>query len=151
MLVLHRHRTQHIVEIICWYNFAESQDEFAIDQLLPPPKLVEFRTVKWVRARQRIVPLHAASLSIRVLTVELQKLDSKAATSPTEDFLRIQANSQDKQSIKAPLARIGTTGKQAICISGQQASQEKSRVFRQAKKSLDRFLQLTCACANINC
>src|SRR6187399_2021983 len=117
MLVLHRHRTQHIVEIICRYNFAESQDEFAVEQLLSPPKLVELRTVQRCRARQRIVALHAASLSICVLTVELQKLDAKAAARPTEDFLCVQASSENKQSIKAPLAWIGTTGSQPIPIS----------------------------------
>jgi hypothetical protein len=95
--------------------------------------------------------LYAASLSICVLTVELQKLDAKATAWPTEDFLRIHASSENKQSIKAPLARIVTTGSQPICISSQEASQEKSRVSRQAKKFLDRFLQLACACANINC
>jgi len=41
MLILHRHWTQHIVEIVCRRNFAESQDEFAIEKLLSPPKLVE--------------------------------------------------------------------------------------------------------------
>src|SRR4029079_19713739 len=118
MLVLHRHRTQHNVEIVCRYNFAESQDEFAVEQLLPPPKLVELRTEQWFRARQRIVALYAASLSICVLTVELQKLNAKAAARPTEDFLRSHASAENKQSIKAPLAWIGTTGSQPICISG---------------------------------
>src|SRR5690349_20437302 len=126
MLVLHRHRTQHIVEIICRYNFAESQDKFAVEQLLPPPKLVELRTVQWFRARQRIVALHAASLPICVLTVELEKLDAKAAARPTEDFLRIKASPENQQSIKAPLARIVPTGSQPICISGDQASEAKS-------------------------
>src|SRR4029077_20355644 len=146
MLVLHRHRTQHVVEIICRYNFAESQDEFAVEQFLPPPKLVELRTEQWFRPWERIVALQTASLSRCLLTVELQKLDAKAAAWPTKDFLRIHASSKNKQSIKAPLARIVTTGSQPICISCNQASEEKSRVFRQAKKSLDRFLQLTCAC-----
>ena len=41
MLILHRHWTQHIVEIVRRRNFAESQDEFAIEKFLPPPKLVE--------------------------------------------------------------------------------------------------------------
>src|SRR4029078_6304817 len=106
MLVLHRHRTQHVVEIICRYNFAESQDEFAVEKLLPPPKLVELRTEQWFRAGQRIVALHTASLSICVLTVELHQLHAKAAAWPTEDFLRIHASSKNKQSVKAPLARI---------------------------------------------
>src|ERR1044071_4039962 len=99
MLVLHRDRTQHVIEIICRYNFAESQDEFAVEQLLPPPKLVKLRTEQWRRARQRNVALYAASLSICVLTVELQKLNAKATAWPTEDFLRIHASSENKQSI----------------------------------------------------
>src|ERR1044071_728236 len=99
MLVLHGDRTQHIVEIICRYNFAESQDEFAVEQFLPPPKLVQLRTEQWLRTRQRIVALYAASLSICGFTVELQKLHAKAAARPTEDFLRIHASSENKQSV----------------------------------------------------
>ena len=105
---------------------------FAIEKLLPPPKLVQLGTVQWVRARQRIVALYAASLSICVFTVELQKLDAEAAAWPANKLLRIKASSDNKEPIEAPLARIGAAGKQAICISNPNASQENSCVSRQA-------------------
>jgi hypothetical protein len=41
MLILNRHRTQHIVEIVCRRDFAESEGELSIEKLLSPPKLVE--------------------------------------------------------------------------------------------------------------
>ena len=58
-----------------------------------------------------IVSLHAASLSICVLTVELQKLDAEAAAWPANELLRIKASSDNKEPVEAPLARIGAAGK----------------------------------------
>src|SRR4029450_7740894 len=114
MLILHRHRTQHIVEIVCRRNFADSQNELSIEKLLSPPQLVQLGTVQWLRARQRIVALHAASLGICVLTVELQKLDTEAAAWPADQFLRIKASSDNKEPVEAPLARCRAGGKEAM-------------------------------------
>jgi hypothetical protein len=55
--------------------------------------------------------LHAAGLSICVLTVELEKLDAKAAAWPANELLRIKASSENKEPVETPLARIGAAGK----------------------------------------
>jgi hypothetical protein len=62
--------------------------------------------VEWVGAGQRIVALHTASLLICVFSVELQKLDAKAATWPTDEFFGVEAGIENQQPVKAPLARI---------------------------------------------
>ena len=88
--------------------------------------------MQWVRARQGIVALHTAGLSICVLTVELEKLDAKAAAWPANELLRIKASSENREPVETPLPWIGAAGKQAICISNPHASQENSCVSRQA-------------------
>src|SRR5215208_4514954 len=131
MLVLHRDRTQHIVKIVCRHNLADAKDEFSIEKLLPPPKLVQLRTVERQRAGQRVVALHAAGLGVRGVTVELQKLDTEATAFPAHEFFRIKASSYNEQTIKTPLARIGATGKKIIRVTSPYSAEINSRVPRQ--------------------
>jgi hypothetical protein len=91
------------------------------------------------RAGQGIVTLHATSVLIGRFTIESQKLDAEATAWPTYKLLRVNAGSNNEQTVEAPFTGLCAAGKNIICITHPHAAQKNSCVSRQPQKSFYRF------------
>ena len=61
-------------------------------------------------AREGIIFLHTAGAFVCRLAVELQKIDAEFSTFPTDEFLKIEIQINDKQTIPTPGTRLFAAG-----------------------------------------
>lgn len=130
--------TGDVIEIKRGHHFADAEDDLVVEEALPVPELVEFRSIERRGPGEAIVALHAARLAVGVLTidflpVELEKLDAERGTFPTDHLLGIQIGPHDERAVEAPLSGLFAAGKKSVRIGEPDAPESQAGLFGQTQ------------------